>query len=55
MRVVVGILTSVSLLFFFIGNGQAAPDVSADQAILMDAERGDVLFEKQASFFLSNF
>lgn len=48
MRVVLGILTSVSLFFLFLGSGQAAPDVSAEHAILMDAERGEILFEKEA-------
>lgn len=48
MRLFFGFILCVSLFFFLPENGQAAPDVSAAQAILMDAESGQVLFEKDA-------
>lgn len=48
MRLFFGFILCVSLFFFLPEHGQAAPDVSAAQAILMDAESGQVLFEKDA-------
>lgn len=48
MRLFSGFILCVSLFFFLTEVGQAAPDVSAAQAILMDAESGQVLFEKEA-------
>jgi D-alanyl-D-alanine carboxypeptidase len=48
MRHLFAILSGVLLFFFFQDIGQAAPDVSASQAILMDAGSGEVLFEKEA-------
>lgn len=48
MRVFVGTMSCIVLFFFFVGNGQAAPDVSASQAVLMDLDSGEVLFAKEA-------
>lgn len=48
MRIFFGFILCGSLFFFSPVNGQAAPDVSAAQAILMDAESGRVLFDKEA-------
>ena len=48
MRVSIGIKICILLFFFLPEVGQAAPDVSASQAILMDAESGEILFEKEA-------
>jgi D-alanyl-D-alanine carboxypeptidase len=48
MRKVIGLLISILLFFFFTNVGQATPDISASQGILMDAKTGDVLYEKEA-------
>lgn len=48
MRVWIGIIICSYIFFLFPEVGQAAPAVSASQAILMDAETGEVLFDKDA-------
>lgn len=48
MRVFLGTMSCIVLFFFLVGNGQAAPDVSASQAVLMDLDSGEVLFAKEA-------
>lgn len=48
MRGIIGFLTGVLLFFFFINDGQAAPAISSSEAILMDANTGEILYEKDA-------
>lgn len=46
--VLVAIFTTILLMIFFPIKGQATPQVSANNAVLMEQTTGRVLFEKQA-------
>lgn len=48
MRYLSIVIIMVSIFFFFTPVGHAAPDVSAEHAVLLDLETGEILFEKAA-------
>jgi D-alanyl-D-alanine carboxypeptidase (penicillin-binding protein 5/6) len=48
MRMIIGILTVLFVISIFPAIGQAAPDVSANNAVLIEQSTGRVLYEKAA-------